>query len=108
MNALEYTGIATIDPALFDPRPVSKGPEQVVRMTAFYVKEEEGQLAKPWKNMTPVKKGELMAYFNSGRQLLAPDDGFIIMPAPKTGVGQEWFYFGVRSDYFEKLEQNIP
>jgi len=104
LNALEYLGLATIDPDLFDPRPVSQGPEQVVRMTDVFYKEDEGRFAKPWKNMDFVKKGELLATFNSGKQIQAPEDGFVIMPVEHEKIGEEWFHFGVKSDFFEKLD----
>lgn len=104
LNALEYLGLATIDPDLFNPRPVAYGPEQAVRMTEVFYKEEEGRFAKPWRNMSPVKKGELLAIFNSGKQIHAPEDGFVVMPVEHEKIGEEWFHFGVKSDFFGKLE----
>lgn len=105
LNALEYFGLATIDPDLFDPRPVAYGPEQVVRKVASYDKDEEGRLARAWRNMDPVKKGDLLAEFNSGRQIRAPEDGYILMPVANEKVGEKgWFHFGVKSDYFSRLE----
>jgi len=103
LNALEYCGLADIDPDLFDPRPVSLGPETCVKLTDVFYKTEQGHFAKPWKNMDPVKKGELLATFNSGATITAPEDGFVIMPVEDERVGDEWFHFGVPSDYFLNL-----
>ncbi len=103
LNALEYHGLADIAPDLFDPRPVSKGGARAVRLTEVFYKTEEGRFAKPWVNMSAVKKGELLATFNSGATIIAPDDGFIVMPKEDEKVGLEWFHFGVVSDYFKKL-----
>lgn len=103
LNALKYFSLADIDPALFDPRPVSKGPERCVRLTDVIYKREEGGFAKPWQNMTPVRKGELVATFNGGARLDAPADGYIIMPVEHEEIGAEWYYHAVESDYFARL-----
>ncbi len=108
LNALDYFGIAEIDPDLFAPRPVAYGTEQTVRMTDVFYKEEEGRFAQPWKNMSPVKKGDLLAVFSSGRQILAPDNGFVLMPVEHEKTGAEWFHFGVKSDFFKQLELSKP
>ncbi|MCB9991617.1 MAG: succinylglutamate desuccinylase/aspartoacylase family protein [Rhodospirillales bacterium] len=104
INALEYFGIAEIDQELFEPAKVSQAPERVIRLKEVFYKHAEGTFAKPWENMTPVRKGELLASFNDGRQQVAPEDGFVVMPHEDSPVGDEWLYFGVKSDYFNKLK----
>ncbi len=105
LNALEYYGLAAIDSDLFVPRAVAKGEPRAVQMTTVFYKDEEGRFAKPWKNMDEVKKGDLLAVFNSGNVIKAPADGFVMMPVEEEPVGEEWFNFGVKSDYFDRLER---
>ena len=71
------------------PRP------KAVRLTAMVRREREGKFERPWKNFDPVKKGEVLARYADGVELLAPEDSFVVMPYEGAGVGEEWYYLAV-------------
>lgn len=76
-------------------------PEQCIRMQTVFLKEKEGQFAKPWKNCDFVNEGDVIAEYEDGEKLTAPEDGYIILPKSSTDhpTGAEWFYFGVETDF---------
>lgn len=89
INALSYLGI-------IKPRQENKDRRgRKVRLVTQVFKDEEGRMAKDWQNMDPVKKGELIAVTESGKELTAPHDGYIIMPHHAQKIGEEWFYTAV-------------
>lgn len=70
-------------------------PPQVNRLTAVITKDRDGDFAKTWQHLDPVKKGEAVIHYADGSTLTAPEDGVVIMPAPQAAKGSEWIYFGV-------------
>jgi uncharacterized protein len=68
---------------------------RLVIITHVYYRDGAGDLSRPWKNMEPVIKGETLAMDAKNIPILAPDNGFIIMPKADCPIGEEWFYFGV-------------
>lgn len=101
LRVLRYSGVADVPQNLFVPDE-PEGTAQSICQTMTFIKEEQGRFTKPWQNMSPVRKGEVLAVFESGREIIAPEDGFIILPKEHEKTGEEWFAFGIRSDYFEK------
>lgn len=89
LNALSYLEIM---PPRKD-RENKKGHK--VRLMTQVIKDEEGTMAKHWHNMDPIKKGELIATTESGKELKAPHDGYIIMPHHAQKIGEEWYYTAV-------------
>lgn len=71
------------------PRP------KALRLTAMVRREREGKFARPWKNFDPVAKGEPIARYADGVELLAPEDAFVVMPYEAAAVGEEWYYLAV-------------
>lgn len=83
-------------------KPLStQAKEYCIKMQTVFLKEREGQLVKNWKNCDPVSKGEIIAKYDDGDEITAPDDGFIILPKTQTdhALNTEWFYFGVQTDF---------
>ena len=65
-----------------------------VRMKSVFRREAGAEFAKPWRHFDPVAAGDPMARLAGGTAILAPEDGFIVLPKEKAGAGEEWFYFG--------------
>ena len=89
-NALRYLEM-TDEPKL----EVPKIPTRLVTVTHVFYRDDLGKFPKPWKHLEAVKKDEAIAYHADGEAIVAPADGFIIMPKEDTPIGEEWFYLGV-------------
>lgn len=66
-----------------------------VRLMSQVIKVEEGDMIKDWQNMDPITEGELIAITASGQEIIAPHNGYIIMPHHTQKIGEEWFYTAV-------------
>ena len=64
-------------------------------MKNFVIKEKEGVLVKNYKHLDKVNKGDVIALCDDGETLVAPDNGYILLPNHEAKIGAEWFYFGV-------------
>lgn len=91
LNALFYTGLVTRS------AQTHAGQTQVIHMQKAFFKEKDGSLTKSWMHGDKLIKGEVIANYEDGSVLTAPDDGFILLPNAATKTGDEWFYFGVSS-----------
>lgn len=87
MRTLGHFGLITGKPRSPAPRPL--------RLTSVVRREREGAFARPWKNFDPVKKGEVLARYVDGPELSAPEDGCVVMPYERAGIGEEWYYLAV-------------
>jgi Succinylglutamate desuccinylase / Aspartoacylase family len=76
-----------------------KPSQRCIRMRTVYYHQKGAVLAKPWKHLDRVAKDEPMAFLGGDEAVLAPADGFIILPKAQAKAGEEWFYFGVTSDF---------
>jgi uncharacterized protein len=88
-NALAYLGMA--EPA----GEAEKIAPQVTKMTSMLVKQKEGRMLKHWQHLDPVAKGTPIVQYDDGDIYAAPADGVLVMPVPKSRIGEEWVYFGV-------------
>lgn len=70
-----------------------------VKMRKVFYKEKPGELARPWQHLDSVKKGEVLATFEDGSQIVSEQDGYVILPKRTAQVGGEWFYLGVPSAF---------
>ena len=48
---------------------------------------------KEWRSFDAVKAGDVIGVRQSGAEVKAQGDGFVVFPNPRGEVGQEWFYF---------------
>ncbi len=69
-------------------------PPQINRMTKIITKDKAGTFTRAWQHLDPVAKGDAVIQYDDGSVLAAPEDGVVIMPAPKAESGTEWIYFG--------------
>ncbi|HBF06850.1 MAG TPA: hypothetical protein DHW71_07440 [Gammaproteobacteria bacterium] len=72
--------------------------QRFVKMHSVFMKEEEGEFAQPWKHYDEVSEGQLLATYASGKEVRAPQAGFIVLPKTHATVGTEWIFFGVGTD----------
>ncbi|KAF1042921.1 MAG: Succinylglutamate desuccinylase [Herbaspirillum frisingense] len=56
------------------------------------------RFTREWASFDRVTKGDVIGHRHGGAAVTAPDDGYIVFPNPKALAGNEWFYFGVRSE----------
>ena len=66
-----------------------------IMMKSFVMKENDGAFVKNFKHLDKVCKGDVIAIYENGENLVAPDDGYILLPNHDAKIGAEWFYFGV-------------
>lgn len=69
-------------------------PPQINRMTRIITKDRGGSFTQPWQHLDPVRKDDPVIVYDDGTVLSAPEDGVVIMPAPRAEAGSEWIYFG--------------
>ena len=53
----------------------------------------DDRFVREWRSFDVVKAGETVALRHDGAPVIAPTDGFIVFPNPRSEAGQEWFYF---------------
>lgn len=72
-----------------------------IQMTDVFYKEREGHLIKHWKHADFVARDTVIAAYNNGGEIVAPQDGYIVLPKASTdhAIGAEWFYFGVETAF---------
>lgn len=75
--------------------PKTKAKTHII-MKEFVIKEKEGVLVKDFKHLDEIKKGEEIAKYDDGKILVAPNDGYILLPNIDATIGAEWYYFGVK------------
>ncbi len=89
LNVLTHYGIVDL--------PRSKRNEQnVINMSSFVVKTSAGKLSRNYQHLTKIKKGEVLARYDNGENIVAEADGYIIIPNHNANIGDEWFYLGYR------------
>lgn len=89
-------GLAYLE--MIDAPKAAPQQQRFVCMQSVYKQERAGQLVKPWQHYDAVKSGEVIARYNDGEEITAPEDGFLVLPKLHAAVGDEWFYFGVATD----------
>jgi predicted deacylase len=87
-----------IDKKLFEPTEDSEK-QRCLKMKNVYYKEQEGNFAKSWRHFDEIKKDEEIASFADGRVIKAPEDGCIVLPKENAKIGEEWVYFGIKTDF---------
>ena len=94
LNALKFCDISEQAPAPSDPQ------EQLcIKMRSAVIKKKSGSFIKPWQHMDQVKKGELIAKYDDGQEVFAPESGAIILPKESSILHSEWFYFGIKTSF---------
>lgn len=71
-------------------------PKTNLMMKKKYMMEKPGSFAKGWKNGDDFVAGELIAVYEDGEQIIAAEDGNIILPKHYANFGEERFYFATK------------
>jgi predicted deacylase len=101
LNAMKYLKIAELEESL----NITDLPEErsyQIKMGGSHLKLRAGDFLRDWNNMDPIKKGEIIARYEDGSEIIMPEDGFIVLPKRDTAVGHEWFFWGVADDIKSK------
>ncbi|MES2208087.1 MAG: succinylglutamate desuccinylase/aspartoacylase family protein [Pseudomonadota bacterium] len=72
--------------------------QRCVKMKTVYYREEDASLAKPWRHFDFIAQNEAIIY-NGNDAILAPEDGYIILPKIDAKIGEEWLYFGASTPF---------
>lgn len=87
MNTLAHLGL--IDQP--DPKPAAT--MEALRIYDVIDKAHvDDTFSRAWSSFDPLKAGDLIGTRQDGSAVHAQDDGYILFPNAKAGVGQEWFY----------------
>ena len=77
-------------------RPAT-GEREILRLVDVTDREDaRDTFTREWRSFDAVKAGDVIGVRQSGAEVKAPADGFVVFPNPKAEVGQEWFYFAQR------------
>ena len=91
-NALSYLGIIDRNGSKKQIKDHS-----FAKMQTVFFKEKEGKAIRHWKHYDQVNKGDILAEYSDGETIMAPENGYIILPKMHAEIGGEWFYFGVKT-----------
>ncbi|MES2415781.1 MAG: succinylglutamate desuccinylase/aspartoacylase family protein [Pseudomonadota bacterium] len=88
LQTMALLGITAEPPA---PEPAAR---EILRLVDVTDRDHAGdRFTREWRSFDAVKTDEVIGWRNSGEEVKAPADGFIVFPNPRGEVGQEWFYF---------------
>ncbi len=87
-RALGHFGITDAPAGFAAPRKPSAH-----RLLDIVSKASSGSMTRDWKHLDAVKSGDVIATYDNGTKLTAPDDGVVVLPDPAAAIGHEWFYF---------------
>ena len=72
--------------------------QRCVWMKRIFYKDADAAFAKPWQHFDRVAHGDVIAH-KTGGDLVAPEDGHLILPKAAAAAGDEWFFFGTRGAF---------
>jgi len=85
-NTLSWYGLTAGVPKQQTPR--------MAKIEHAFFRKEGQELANPrWRHLDTVAKGTPLILAAKG-EILAPYDGYVVMPKHNAPVGQDWLYFG--------------
>jgi predicted deacylase len=78
--------------------PTTDKTPRYAKMHSVIFNRQSAQLAQPFKNFDPVKKGEVLAFNGNAERIAAPASGFAIIPDPKALPDAELVYVAVNEE----------
>ena len=63
-------------------------------MDKLYIKTKSGRLSKEFHNLDFIKRGETIAVYDDGSNILCPQDSYMLLPKLDAKINAEWFYLG--------------
>lgn len=86
LNTLKYFEI-------IEGKVVTDSGIKITEAQFFFKKTKSGTLAKTWNHLDSIKKWELIALYDDGEEVIAEQDGYILLPFAWATIWAEWFYF---------------
>ena len=72
---------------------------EILRLTDVTDREHAGdRFIREWRSFDALQSGQIIGIRQSGAEVRAAADGFVVFPNPGAEAGQEWFYFAQRRD----------
>lgn len=90
-NALSYLNITNNPQKLKDTSTTS------IHMKELFIKEKNWVLSKKWTNLESIFKWDIICIYDDSEEIIAAEDGFIILPKSNAEIWDEWFYFWVKN-----------
>lgn len=78
--------------------PSAPKEQKTIVMKSIFIKEKDGKLAKDFKHLDFVRKGDTLATYDDGSTVVCPEDSYVLLPKEKAPVNSEWFYLGLPKD----------
>ncbi len=88
LNVLTYFDIIESTQTIHSHQP------HIIYLDSYTIKKATGHFVRDFQHLDQLSAGEQISVYESGQQLIAPTNGYIIMPNPDAQIGAEWFYFG--------------
>ncbi len=92
LGAIRTLNGAQLDGDVGRPSAEAPGPRIVTIHTIVRRSDETAELAKPWRNFEPVKRGDILAKSTGQGAVTADRDSVIVLPKYNAKPGKEWFY----------------
>ncbi|GAB4393184.1 MAG: M14 family metallopeptidase [Gammaproteobacteria bacterium] len=103
LNALKHLDMlsshSAIKPDSAIESTVKALPTCCLKMKYVFYKEQEGEFTQPWRHFDAVEKGQVLAQLADGHTIIAPEDGYIVLPKYNPQIGGEWFYMGIETQF---------
>ena len=91
LQTLALLGLAALPLA---PEPAER---EILRLVDVMDREHASDsFSRAWRSFDAVSAGEIIGVRESGDEIRAQADGFVVFPNPNAPAGQEWFYFAQR------------
>ncbi|MBO4957100.1 MAG: succinylglutamate desuccinylase/aspartoacylase family protein [Rickettsiales bacterium] len=85
LNALSYLNI-------IDYKTTTNKEQKIVKMEKVIFKEFNGSFTKDYNELDIIKKGDIIATYNNGKNIIAEKDYHILLPNKNANINEEWFY----------------
>ena len=99
LRALQHCKVLTIQSRQYLAEQLASPVQDSVfiEMKTVYRKEASGTFTQPWQNLEWVKQGTPIARYDTGKVIVAPYDGYLVLPNHTAIINAEWFYLGIPS-----------
>lgn len=95
MNALAHLSMIRMSGDM-SPRHYEK--KHFVKLQKSILKKAPGSFVKNWAHLDRVSGNEVIARYESGEEIKADQDSFIVMPDSDADIDTNWFYLGVERE----------
>lgn len=79
---------------MIEPREIAACEKAHILLQKYVIKQKSGNLCHHYKHLDPLKKGEIIARYDDGEELIAEKNCYILLPNQQAEIGAEWYYLG--------------